>query len=43
MRKTKLDPDLVDISWYNKFQLQNFFLFLRGQGVGRQPAWDGGG
>jgi hypothetical protein len=28
MRKTKLDPDLVDISWYNKFWLE-FFEFLR--------------
>jgi hypothetical protein len=29
MRKTKLDPDLVDISQYNKFDY-NFFEFLRG-------------
>ncbi len=27
--KTKLDPDLVDISQYNKFQLELFFVLER--------------
>ena len=29
MRRTKLDPDLVDISGYNKFQLELFFVLER--------------
>ena len=32
MRKTKLDPDLVDITWYNKLQLELFWVLERTEG-----------